>query len=102
MADYSRPDNGNYATTGIVTTTTTADTNWASNIGNHASLTNVQWNEAPRPTLESVDLTTYTEKELRGFAALLEVYLNEKYPPKPPKFKTIEEADAWMEKHYGQ
>ena len=100
MADYSRPDPGPSA---YVTTTTAVDNNWQSNIvSNTSNLDHIAWNEPPRPRLEAIDLTAYSEAELRGFAGLLEVYLNEKYPPKPPKFNSVAEADAWMEKHYGQ
>jgi hypothetical protein len=87
---------------GNISVSLDSDTNWVSSSSNAASLSNIQWNEPPRPSLEAIDLTAYTEDELKGFAGLLEVYINEKYPPKPPKFTSIEEADAWMEKHYGQ
>ena len=86
---------------GNITTSATIDPNWA-NITNTSNASNIVFDKQPRRIrLEEVDLTEYTEDELKGFAGLLEVYINEKYPPKPPKFKTIAESDAWMEKHYG-
>jgi hypothetical protein len=90
-------------------TSVTANTNSNIDWGNHGG----SWtsdrilSEAPfvtrsRTELRGIDLTVYTEQELRDFSELLAAYIDLKYPPKPPKFKSVEEADAWMEKHYGQ
>lgn len=85
----------------------------------HSNSSNIQWNRGvsttdhimvdtpfaartARITLRDIDLTQYTERELRDFRELLGAYIDLKFPPKPPKFKSVEEADAWMEKHYGQ
>jgi hypothetical protein len=86
--------------------TTSTNPNWASNIvSNTNNLEHISWNgpiEVERLRLENLDLTAYTEAELRNFRDYLDAHLTDKYPPKPPKFASIEEADAWMEKHYGK
>jgi hypothetical protein len=88
---------------GVTTTTTTADPHWAKAIANTGNIDKIVWNGpiTDRNRLENLDLTAYTEEELRGFAMLLAAYIHDKYPPKPPKFNSVEEADAWMEETYG-
>jgi hypothetical protein len=85
--------------------TTSTDTNWASNIvSNTSNLEHIAWNGPiqSRINLHDLDLTAFSEAELRNFRDYLDAHLTDKYPPKPPKFNSVAEADAWMEKHYGQ
>lgn len=94
----------------ISITRTFADTNqWVDTNGiTYSNSSNIVWNGDPgdnaaraKPRLTSLPLDLYSEWELRDLFDTLAEYIDQKYPPKPPKFKSVEEADAWMEKHYG-
>lgn len=86
-----------------VTVSNSTDPQWNRNIFTDSS----SWNgpietKISRILLKDLDLHAYSEVELRDFQERLDGYLRSEYPPKPPKFASIEEADAWMEEHYGQ
>ena len=50
-----------------------------------------------RIMLDAIDLNAFEEDDLRALRDRINAHL----PPTPPKFTTREEADQWMEEHYG-
>jgi len=48
-----------------------------------------------------IDFTSYSEDDLRFIAQQVAERLEVVAGPTPPKFATIEEADAWLEAHRG-
>jgi hypothetical protein len=51
----------------------------------------------PFISLDALQIQRYPEGELRALRDRIDKHLG----PKPPKFTSVEEADAWMEEHYG-